>query len=93
MARRIWTPEQRARQSGLIQFWKPWNHSTGAKTAEGKIKSSKNAFRFTMRKSCIFAHWLLRQSKLLRAGKAYATIEEVNNKARKCGIELEEIPD
>jgi len=93
MARRGWTPEQRAKQSELIQSWKPWHHSTGAKTPEGKIKSSKNAFRFTMRKSCIFAHWLLRQSNLFMAGKAYATIEEVNNKARKCGIELEEMPD
>ncbi|MDH6301754.1 hypothetical protein M2128_000671 [Polynucleobacter sphagniphilus] len=60
---------------------------------KGKIKSSKNAFRYTMRKSCIFAHWLLRQSNLLRSEKAYATIEEVKDKARKCGIELEEMPD
>jgi len=93
MARRNWTPKQRARQSELIQSWKPWHHSTGAKTPEGRVKSSKNAFRFTMRKSYIFAHWLLRQSKLFRVGKAYATIEEVDNKARKCGIELEKMRD
>lgn len=29
----------------LIQQWKPWQHSTGAKTAEGKAKVSQNAFK------------------------------------------------
>jgi hypothetical protein len=27
----------------LIQRWKPWEKSTGAKTLEGKVKSSRNA--------------------------------------------------
>lgn len=40
-----WTPERRARQSALIQNWKPWDNSTGAKTAEGKAVSSKNAYK------------------------------------------------
>ena len=38
-----WTPERRQRQSQLIHNWMPWNYSTGAKTAEGKARSSKNA--------------------------------------------------
>jgi len=42
---RNWTPEQRQRQRELIQRWKPWEKSTGAKTPEGKKKSSQNAYK------------------------------------------------
>lgn len=40
-----WTPERRARQAELIKQWQPWKQSTGAKTAEGKARSSRNAFK------------------------------------------------
>jgi len=30
-----WTPERKAKQSQLIRDWKPWEHSTGARTIEG----------------------------------------------------------
>ena len=40
---RNWTAEQRLRQSEAIRRWKPWELSTGAKTAQGKTVSSKNA--------------------------------------------------
>ncbi len=39
---RHWTLEERRRQSELIHFWKPWERSTGAKTAKGKAVSSQN---------------------------------------------------
>lgn len=39
-----WTPERRARQAELIRTWKPWKHSTGPKTAEGKAKAKMNAY-------------------------------------------------
>lgn len=42
---RHWTTEERAKQSALIQNWKPWAKSTGAKTPEGKAASSQNAFK------------------------------------------------
>jgi len=42
---RNWTPEQRQRQRELIQLWKPWTNSTGAKTPEGKQRSAQNAFK------------------------------------------------
>ena len=42
---RNWTSEQRQRQRDLIQLWKPWKKSTGAKTPEGKRKSSQNSFK------------------------------------------------
>ena len=42
---RNWTAEQRQRQRELIQRWKPWTKSTGARTAEGKAKVSKNAIK------------------------------------------------
>ena len=42
---RNWTPEQRQRQRELIQRWMPWEKSTGAKTLEGKKRSSQNAYK------------------------------------------------
>lgn len=40
-----WTPERKAKQSQLIRDWKPWEHSTGARTIEGKEIASRNAFK------------------------------------------------
>ena len=45
MSKNGWTPERRARQSEAIKRWKPWEKSTGAKTAEGKEKSKMNAWK------------------------------------------------
>jgi len=42
---RNWTLEQRQRQRELIQRWKPWTKSTGAKTPEGKQRSAQNAIK------------------------------------------------
>lgn len=39
-----WTPERKARQAALIRAWKPWQKSTGPRTAAGKAKASRNAF-------------------------------------------------
>ena len=38
-----WTQERRTRQAVLIRTWRPWERSTGAKTAAGKARSSRNA--------------------------------------------------
>lgn len=40
-----WTPERRARQAALIQTWKPWEQSSGPRSAEGKARSSRNGFK------------------------------------------------
>ena len=40
---RHWTLEERQRQAELIRTWKPWEKSTGAKTAKGKVRSRMNA--------------------------------------------------
>jgi hypothetical protein len=40
-----WTAERRERQRVAIASWKPWEASTGPKTAEGKAVSSRNADR------------------------------------------------
>lgn len=38
-----WTPERRARQAALIRTWRPWEQSTGPRSAEGKARASRNA--------------------------------------------------
>ena len=40
-----WTPERRARQAELIRTWRPWKHSTGPRTDEGKIRTARNGFK------------------------------------------------
>ena len=45
MAARKWTAEQRKQQSLKIKQWQPWTKSTGARTAEGKAVSAKNAYK------------------------------------------------
>lgn len=40
-----WTSERRKKQSEMIQAWKPWKDSTGAKTETGKERSKMNAFK------------------------------------------------
>jgi hypothetical protein len=40
-----WTPERRARQAELIRSWRPWERSTGPRTAEGKARASLNSYR------------------------------------------------
>ena len=42
---RHWTVEERSKQSQLIQSWKLWDKSTGARTPEGKAISSRNAYK------------------------------------------------
>ena len=38
-----WSLERRARQSAAIRRWKPWERSTGPRTADGKAHASRNA--------------------------------------------------
>lgn len=64
---RNWTLEQRQRQRELIQSWKPWTKSTGAKTPEGKRRSSKNSFKTG--KSLETREMLKQLNKLLKAQK------------------------
>jgi hypothetical protein len=40
-----WTAKRRARQAQAIWRWRPWEHSTGPRTPEGKARVSRNAYR------------------------------------------------
>lgn len=40
-----WTPERRARQAEAIRRWKPWERSTGPRTAEGKQRTRMNGYK------------------------------------------------
>jgi len=62
---RHWTPEERLRQSQLIQSWQPWNKSTGARTPEGKAISSRNAYKGGIRSICREMNTLFRDYKAM----------------------------
>jgi len=81
-----WTDERRARQAALIHTWKPWTHSTGARTPEGKAVSSRNAHRFTHRKAYLLACWIGKQIKALRDGKPFASEEECRRRFKDCHL-------
>ena len=40
-----WNQERRQRQAALIRTWKPWEHSTGPKSPEGKARSAMRGFK------------------------------------------------
>lgn len=45
MPARRWTQEQRQAQSERIKSWRPWEKSTGPRSAEGKAVSARNAWK------------------------------------------------
>lgn len=62
---RHWTTEERLSQAELIRNWQPWKQSTGAKTPEGKVISSRNAFKHGLSKLQKEMRELLRKHKHL----------------------------
>ena len=40
-----WTPERRTKQAALIRTWRPWEQSSGPKSAEGKARTSRNGYK------------------------------------------------
>ncbi|HUX81254.1 MAG TPA: hypothetical protein VMV35_00295 [Halothiobacillus sp.] len=71
-----WTDEARAKQSALIRTWRPWEHSTGAKTPEFKAKVAANSPGRYWRERLWLACWLSRQMRHLRAGEPLPPFEE-----------------
>ena len=63
MITRKWTAEQRAQQAEKIRQWQPWQHSTGARTLEGKAIASHNAFKGGFRQQLKALNQLLRDAK------------------------------
>jgi len=56
-----WTTERRARQAELIRNWKPWERSTGPRTAEGKALVAQNGYKGGSRPMLRALSRLLRQ--------------------------------
>ena len=61
-----WTPERRARQVEAIKRWRPWEQSTGPRTADGKARVSRNAYKGGIRALLRELARLLRQGVALR---------------------------
>lgn len=40
-----WSLARRRHQAALLERWKPWQHTPGPKTDEGKAISSMNSFK------------------------------------------------
>lgn len=55
-----WTEERRALMREKIKDWKPWQHSTGAKTPEGKAKVAQNACKGRGWQKDKFRKWVAR---------------------------------
>ena len=69
---RHWTLEERLKQSKAIRSWRPWERSTGAKTAHGKAISSKNA---TKTGDSVYVRDLIKQmNKILREQKDWIDV-------------------
>ena len=60
-----WNLERQTRQGKLIQRWKPWERSTGPKTAAGKARVSRNAYKGGTRRLLRRVARLLRRTKAL----------------------------
>jgi hypothetical protein len=44
-----WTSERCRQQGAAIRQWRPWEQSTGPRTAEGKVKVARNAYSAAIR--------------------------------------------
>lgn len=40
-----WTPGRRARQAELIRLWRPWEKATGPRSAAGRARCARNAWK------------------------------------------------
>ena len=56
-----WTLARKRKQSAAIHRWKPWLHSTGPRTSEGKAKVARNPFKGGQRALCARLARLLRE--------------------------------
>ena len=89
MAARRWSDAQKAEQSTKIHSWKPWKHSTGAKTSQGKAISAMNAHSGYFRRRARLGQWLL-WAKYHTSVLTPEVIAETIARADKLNIELPE---
>lgn len=89
MAARKWTDEQRAEQSAKIHDWKPWRHSTGPTTSEGKATSSINACKGYWRRMARASRWLLR-ARYNNSGLTADLILEIKRRSDKLNVFTDE---
>lgn len=59
-----WTPEKRAKQAERTRQTRPWLHSTGPKTVEGRLKASQNRRKHP--ELAVYVHYMAAQRYWLR---------------------------
>jgi hypothetical protein len=70
-----WTPERKARQAALIREWRPWEQSTGPRSAEGKSTVSRNAWQGGARAAlCEVAQALASNREMLNAASRWLPV-------------------
>jgi hypothetical protein len=62
------TPEHRQLSADLIRRWRPWERSTGPKTAAGKAKVSKNGYKGGVRPALRALARAIRKQRIALAG-------------------------
>ncbi len=83
-----WNNERREKMAALMMLRKPWQHSTGARTADGKARASRNAIKPPSVRMTAFVCWLIKQLAKAQAGKPSATIEEAKHRAMARGVKF-----
>jgi hypothetical protein len=81
----IWTEERRRKQAEAIKKHKPWEKSTGPKTAKGKAKASQNALKHGLRgrHANLVRKALLHNREFLKAIVEHQTLEQIANELLK----------
>jgi hypothetical protein len=74
--------------SAMMTARRPWQHSTGARSIEGKARASRNALKPPSVRMVAFVCWLIKQLAKAKAGRPSATIEEVKRRAMLRGVKF-----
>jgi thioredoxin-like negative regulator of GroEL len=73
-----WTDERRAKHAAAIKRWKPWEKSTGPRTAAGKARAAQNAYKHGQRAGAarLLGEAVAAQNQCLHIARAYSAFQK-----------------